>query len=79
MDCPLSDLKAGDELEYVFRFPLNLGPGSYSITTALTSNETHLAHNYEWRDLASLFIVMNMNRKHFVGTSWIEPTVEIVR
>lgn len=79
MECPLTDLKAGDELEYVFRFPLNLGPGSYSITTALTSNETHLAHNYEWRDLAFLFIVMNMNRRHFVGTSWIEPEVEILR
>ena len=55
------------------------GPGSYSITTALTSSDTHLADNYEWRDLAFLFIVMNMNRKTFVGTSWIEPTVEIVR
>jgi lipopolysaccharide transport system ATP-binding protein len=79
MECPLVDLKAGDELEYVFRFPLNLGPGSYSITTALTSDETHLSQNYEWRDLAFLFIVTNMNRKHFVGTSWIEPEVEIVR
>lgn len=58
MECPLVDLKAGDELEYMFRFPLNLGPGSYSITTALTSNETHLSHNDEWHDLALLFIVM---------------------
>jgi lipopolysaccharide transport system ATP-binding protein len=79
MELPLQDLKTGEELEYVFRFPLNLGPGSYSITTALTSGETHLSDNYEWRDLAFLFIVMNMNRKHFVGTTWIEPAVEIVR
>lgn len=79
MECPLTDLKAGDDIEYVFRFPLNLGPGSYSITTALTSNETHLSENYEWRDLAFLFIVTNMNRRHFVGTSWIEPEVEIAR
>lgn len=79
MECPLTDLKAGDEVEYTFRFPLNLGPGSYSITTALTSNETHLSDNYEWRDLAFLFIVTNMNRRHFVGTSWIEPEVEITR
>jgi lipopolysaccharide transport system ATP-binding protein len=42
MDCPLDDLKAGDELQYVFRFPLNLGPGSYSITTALTSTKRTL-------------------------------------
>lgn len=77
MEAPLEHLREGDLIEYRFRFPLNLGPGSYSITTALTSSDTHLADNYEWRDLAFLFIVMNMNRKVFVGTSWLEPTVEI--
>ncbi|HBI69961.1 MAG TPA: sugar ABC transporter ATP-binding protein [Massilia sp.] len=79
MEAPLENLRAGETVDYLFRFPLNLGPGSYSITTALTSSDTHLAHNYEWRDLAFLFIVMNMNRKVFVGTSWLEPTVEINR
>jgi lipopolysaccharide transport system ATP-binding protein len=78
MEAPLADLQPGETIEYCFHFPLNLGPGSYSITTALTSSETHLADNYEWRDLAFLFIVMNMNRKVFVGSSWLEPTVEIV-
>ena len=79
MEAPLENLRAGETVDYLFRFPLNLGPGSYSITTALTSSDTHLAHNYERRDLAFLFIVMNMNRKVFVGTSWLEPTVEINR
>ena len=79
MDSPLVDMRAGDEAEFRFSFPLNLGAGSYSVTTALTSSETHLADNYEWRDLAFLFIVMNMNRKEFVGCSWLEPTVEIIR
>lgn len=79
MDMPLADLEAGAEIGFRFSFPLNLGPGSYSVTTALTSTETHLADNYEWRDLALLFTVMNLNRKEFVGSSWIEPQVEIVR
>ncbi|MES2161685.1 MAG: ABC transporter ATP-binding protein [Pseudomonadota bacterium] len=79
MEQPLTGLRAGERIEYRFRFPLNLGPGSYSVTTALTSSETHLADNYEWRDLALLFIVMNMNRKEFVGTSWMEPAIEIAR
>ncbi len=79
MQAPLHDLRAGEEAEFRFSFPLNLGAGSYSVTTALTSSETHLADNYEWRDLAFLFIVMNMNRKEFVGTSWLEPSVEILR
>jgi lipopolysaccharide transport system ATP-binding protein len=79
LDRALTNLEAGETIDYRFRFPLNLGPGSYSITTALTSNETHLADNYEWRDLAAIFVVMNMNRREFVGSSWLEPEVEIVR
>jgi lipopolysaccharide transport system ATP-binding protein len=79
MQQPLENLRAGETIEYRFRFPLNLGEGSYSVTTALTSNETHLSDNYEWRDLAFLFVVMNMNRRSFVGSSWLEPAVEISR
>ena len=68
MQQPLERLRAGETVEYRFRFPLNLGPGSYSVTTALTSSETHLADNYEWRDLAFVFEVLNMNRREFVGS-----------
>jgi lipopolysaccharide transport system ATP-binding protein len=79
MGTPLDAMQAGEEAEFRFSFPLNLGAGSYSVTTALTSSETHLSDNYEWRDLAFLFVVMNMNRNEFVGTSWLEPRVEILR
>jgi lipopolysaccharide transport system ATP-binding protein len=79
LDQALTDVEAGATVDYRFRFPLNLGPGSYSVTTALTSSETHLADNYEWRDLAAIFTVMNMNRREFVGSSWLEPQVEIQR
>jgi lipopolysaccharide transport system ATP-binding protein len=79
MDMALHDVAAGEEIAFRFAFPLNLGEGSYSLTTALTSTETHLGDNYEWRDLAFLFIVMNMNRRQFVGTNWLEPRVEILR
>ena len=79
MEQVLTDLRAGEEVTFRFTFPLNLGAGSYSITTALTSTDTHLADNYEWRDLAFLFIVMNMNRKLFIGCNWIEPNVEVLR
>ena len=79
LDAVQNDVRRGEELTFRFAFPLNLGPGSYSVTTALTSSETHLSDNYEWRDLALLFIIVNMDRKIFVGTNWIEPTVEISR
>ena len=79
MEQAIEQVRAGEQIEYRFHFPLKLGAGSYSVTTALTSNETHLANNYEWRDLALLFIVMNMNRRPFVGSSWLEPDVEVTR
>jgi lipopolysaccharide transport system ATP-binding protein len=76
---PLSDLRAGESHRLPLPLPAQPGPGSYSVTTALTSSETHLADNYEWRDLVAIFEVMNMNRREFVGSSWLEPEVEIQR
>lgn len=73
----IRNLAAGQRIEFVVRFPMNVGPGSYSISTALVSTDTHLVNNYEWRDLALVFTVSNINKPHFVGTSWIWPEIEI--
>jgi lipopolysaccharide transport system ATP-binding protein len=78
-ELPLDDVAAGSEVVYRFRFPLNLGPGTYSIATAIVSTETHLVNNYEWRDLALVFTVVNMRRAHFEGSSWLDPLIEISR
>lgn len=75
---PLEEVKAGARLRYCFAFAMNLGPGTYSVSTAIVSTDTHLVNNYEWRDLALVFTVMNMHRPHFEGTAWIDPTVNIV-
>ena len=79
MEHPLEDLQPDEQIEYQFQFPANLGPGNYSISTALTAEHNHLTENYEWRDLALVFSVINVNRKEFVGCSWNEPTVQIHR
>ncbi|MBF0528322.1 MAG: ABC transporter ATP-binding protein [Deltaproteobacteria bacterium] len=76
---PLSNLKANDLVRYRFHFNANLGPGNYSIATALTMDDTHLGTNYEWRDLALLFTVENRSKTFFVGSAWIEPVIEINR
>ncbi|MBC7453664.1 MAG: ABC transporter ATP-binding protein [Massilia sp.] len=68
---------AGQRVTYRFAFPLNLGPGSYSVATAIVSTDTHLVNNYEWRDLALVFTVVNMRRPHFEGTAWLDPVIEI--
>ncbi|HEY9723237.1 MAG TPA: ABC transporter ATP-binding protein [Oscillatoriaceae cyanobacterium] len=76
---PLDDLQAGELVEYRFTFTANLGPGSYSVATALVSTETHLVDNFEWRDLALLFTVSNLSRPYFAGCTWIEPEIGIQR
>jgi lipopolysaccharide transport system ATP-binding protein len=64
-------------VEYRVAFPMNFGPGSYSISTALCSTETHLVNNYEWRDLALVFTVANQDRDLFVGSAWVPPVIEV--
>ncbi|UGQ45481.1 ABC transporter ATP-binding protein [Massilia endophytica] len=69
------NLKAGQRLVFDFAFPLNLGPGSYSVATALHSSDNHLTANYEWRDLALVFEVMNLKHSYFEGCTWLDPQV----
>ncbi len=68
----------GQLLEYRIRFAMDLGPGSYSVSTALVSTDTHLVNNYEWRDLALVFNVHNTGMPVFIGSSWMAPEIEVV-
>lgn len=72
-------LQAGESVEYRFAFEVALGAGSYSIALALHASESHVAKNYEWRDLALVFSVVNLDKPQFVGTAWIPPEVECIR
>ncbi|MET4578506.1 ABC transporter ATP-binding protein [Ottowia thiooxydans] len=75
----LKGLVKGEQITLSFSFPASIGPGSYSVSTALHVSDTHLAENYEWRDLALMFNVTNIDRKPFVGSSWIPPNVDCLR
>lgn len=74
---PLDKVDAGDQFQFDIAFPANLGPGTYSVQTALVSDDSHLVNNYEWRDLALVFTVININKPHFAGCTWIDPIIEI--
>jgi lipopolysaccharide transport system ATP-binding protein len=79
LDCKLAAQESGDAIEYRFAFAANLGVGSYSVAVALHTTDSHMAHNYEWRDHALVFNVVNVNKPTFVGVSWLPPTVECIR
>ncbi len=74
----LENLKKDDTFEFIFSFCMNLGIGSYSIAVAVHANDTHLSGNYEWRDKALIFNVINTSKEAFVGSSWIEQKVEVI-
>lgn len=73
----INAVKIGECYEYQIKFNAHLGPGSYSIQTALVDSDTHLSKNYEWRDLALVFTVTNLNKTFFIGSNWLEPTIRI--
>ena len=75
----LEDVAAGSAVDFAIRFPMNLGAGTYSVSTALVSSDTHLENNYEWRDLALIFTVANLDKPVFVGTAFVPPLIEVRR
>ncbi len=75
----LTGLAQGEQLDYRFSFNANLGEGSYSIAVALHTQDSHVARNYEWRDLALLFTVINTHQDNFLGMAWLPPELECLR
>ena len=73
----LENVRAGECFDFRISFPMNFGEGSYSVSTALVSSDTHLVNNYEWKDLALVFSVSNLSRDIFVGTAWVPPHIEV--
>ena len=73
----LQNPELGEEYLYTISFSANLGPGSYSVQTALVDSDTHLTTNYEWKDMALIFDVINVNKTQFIGCLWNEPRISI--
>lgn len=73
----LDNPRPGNEYLFVIAFPANFGVGSYSVQTALVDRDTHLTVNYEWRDIALVFNVINIDKTHFAGCLWNEAEIAI--
>ena len=76
LDRILETVKGGTTATYTFRFAANLGQGTYSVAVALHTSSTHITKNYEWRDLALIFNVVNIDKDTFIGAAWLPPTLE---
>jgi lipopolysaccharide transport system ATP-binding protein len=73
----ISSPKEGDEYLFKIAFPANFGVGGYSVAIALHDRDTHMMQNYDWRDLALVFNVVNINKIHFSGSGWLETKIEV--
>ena len=67
----------GSRYRFTLSFDAKFGIGSYSIQTALHEKESAAGFNYEWRDLALVFSVLNIDKHFFVGSCWNEPDIAI--
>lgn len=72
---PLKSLQTGQDIDVEFDFPANIGPGTYSVAIALHTGDSHLKNNYQWRDRALIFNVVNAKKSEFVGVAWLQTTV----
>lgn len=72
----LKDIASGAITTFNFCFHVNLGPGTYSIAMAVHAADTHVEKNYEWKDVAIVFNVVNQDKETFVGSAWLPPSLE---
>ena len=78
-ELPQEQLQVGERIRYDIRFRMNLGPGSYTVSTALVSTDTHLVNNYQWKDRALVFGVRNLDKTSFIGSAWLDPQISVLR
>ena len=72
-------VQAGERVVYDMEFTCDLGPGSYSVSPALVSCDTHLSDNYEWVDNLLVFDVVNTSRDFFIGSTSLNAHFAVSR
>lgn len=76
----IRNIKKGEKLEIDFFIDLNLGPGEYSITAAIHSDDSHLKGNYDWIENMSVVRINGRKNDHFtIGTAYLNSRVTVDR
>ncbi|MGZ5053897.1 MAG: ABC transporter ATP-binding protein [Methylobacter sp.] len=73
------NVKSGDTVIFKLPFTCTLGSGSYSVSPALCSADTHIINNYEWTDNLLVFDVINVEKDFFIGSNWLDAQFLISR
>jgi lipopolysaccharide transport system ATP-binding protein len=70
----LEGVRRGQRIRSQAEFQCTLGPGSYAITIALTSTDTHLEDAFDHIENAVVFDVHNADKDYFLGSAWLDVT-----
>lgn len=70
---------AGEQAVFEFSFPLNLGPGAFTLTAAIHHDETHLEKCFDWIDQAYSFKVVDGADFRCYGAARLKPELTIER
>ena len=73
----LDAVAANTAHQFRVTFPANLGVGAYTVQTALVDSKNHLNKNYEWRDVAATFHVVNVAQHEYIGSTWLPTRIKI--
>ena len=76
LDHKIDSTSSGKKMTVSFSMQALFGEGSYSLTVGFHSGDTHMKRNYEWRDLALVFGVVNTTKPFFTGLTWLPVDVQ---
>jgi lipopolysaccharide transport system ATP-binding protein len=71
----LGKYRSGETLELNFSFPMNIGPGEYTLTAAAHAMEFHTDECYDWADKIFLFNMVPSTDFKFVGSVKCYPAI----
>ena len=74
-----TNIKSGEKIIFILPFTCTFGQGSYAVSAALHSTESHLINNYEWVDNLLVFDVINVSQHTFIGSSWLDAKFIVTR
>lgn len=75
----IKNARQGELIDYTVKFPVKVGPGSYSISLSVHADYSHVSANYHWWDHAVVFDVVNERLPYFIGVCHLPTTITAQR
>lgn len=66
-------------MDVVFRLPMTIAPGKYTLTAALHTDENHVEECFQWCDNIVKFEVAGIKGTRFAGVCRLATTMEVIK